>query len=137
MLVAKDRKKMAFHGSNKLWEWFVMPFGLKNAPVFFQRIMDQVLEGVNFLKCYVDDVLVHSKGLLQHVAHLEELFKRLHEVNMKIHPKKCEFVVILVVYLGHRILPNGIMAHWAKVVAILEMPNSTDDALLSHRAKPT
>jgi Mg2+ and Co2+ transporter CorA len=55
--------------------------------------MDQVLEGVDFLKCYIDDVLVHNKGLLQHLAHLKELFKRLHEVNMKIHPKKCEFVV--------------------------------------------
>ncbi len=60
------------------------------------------------------------------MAHLEELFKRLHEVNMKIHPKKCEFAFTSVVYLGHRILPNGIMAHWAKVVAILEMPNPTD-----------
>jgi hypothetical protein len=85
--------------------------------------MDQVLVGVDFLKCYIDDILVHSKGFLQHLAHLEELFKTLHEVNMKIYPKKCEFVVTLVVYLGHRILPNGIMAHWAKVVAILEMPN--------------
>ncbi len=45
---------------------------------------------------------------------------------MKIHPKKCEFVVISIVYLGHIILPNGIMVHWAKVVAILEMPNPTD-----------
>ncbi len=45
---------------------------------------------------------------------------------MKIHPKKCEFAVTSIVYLGHRILPNGIMAHWAKVVAILEMPNPTD-----------
>jgi len=60
------------------------------------------------------------------LAHLEELLKRLHEVNMKIHPKKCEFVVTLVVYLGHKILPNGIMAHWAKVIAILEMPNPTN-----------
>ncbi len=40
MLIAKDRKKMAFHGSNKLWEWLMMPFGLKNANVFFQRVMD-------------------------------------------------------------------------------------------------
>jgi hypothetical protein len=85
--------------------------------------MDQVLEGADFLKCYIDNVLMHSKGLLQHLAHLEELFKRLHEVNMKIHLKKCEFVVTSVVYLRHRILPNVIMAHWAKVVAILEMPN--------------
>ncbi len=66
------------------------------------------------MKCYIDDVLVHSKGLLWHLAHLEELFKRLHEVNMKIHPKKCEFHVTLVIYLGHRSLPNGIMAHGLK-----------------------
>jgi hypothetical protein len=111
VLAAKDRKKNAFHGSNMLWEWLVMPFILENAPIFFQRIMDQILEGANFLKCYIDDVLMHSKGLLQHLAHLEELFKRLHEVNMKIHPKKCEFAITSVIYLGHRILPNGIMAH--------------------------
>jgi hypothetical protein len=123
VLVAKDCKKMAFHGSNKLWEWLVMPFGLKNALVFFQQVMDHVLERADFLKCYIDDVLMHSKGLLQHLVHLKELFKRLHKVNMKIHPKKCEFAINSVIYLRHRILPNGIMAHWAKVIAILEMPN--------------
>ncbi len=75
--------------------------------------MDQVLEGADFLKCYINDVLVHSMGLLQHLTHLEELFKRFHKVNMKIHPKKCEFVVT-----------------WAKIVAILEMPNLTDVHIL-------
>jgi len=45
---------------------------------------------------------------------------------MKIHLKKCEFTVTLVVYFGHRILPNNIMAHYAKVIAILEMPNPTN-----------
>jgi hypothetical protein len=92
--------------------------------------MDQVLEGANFLKCYIDDLLMHSKGLLQHLVHFKELFKRFHEVNMKIHSKKCEFVVTLVVYLGHKILPNGIMVHWAKVIAILEMPNPIDVHIL-------
>jgi hypothetical protein len=126
VLVVKDYKKTTFHGSNKLWEWLMMPFGLKNALVFFQQVMDQVLEGADFLKCYINDILVHNKGLLQHLAHLEELFKKLHEINMKIHPKKCEFAITSIVYLGHKILPNGIMAHWAKVIAILEMPNITD-----------
>jgi hypothetical protein len=60
------------------------------------------------------------------LAHLEELFKKLHEVNMKVHPKKWEVTITLVVYLRHRILPNGIMAHWAEVVSILEMPNPTN-----------
>jgi hypothetical protein len=45
MFTAKLCKKMTFHGSNKLWEWLMMPFGLKNARVFFQQVMDQVLEG--------------------------------------------------------------------------------------------
>ncbi len=85
--------------------------------------MDQVFERADLRKCYIDDILVHSKGILQHLAHLEELFKRLHEVNMKIHPKKCEFAITSIVYLGHRILPNGTMVHRAKVIAILEMPN--------------
>jgi hypothetical protein len=126
LFVVNDYKKTRFHGSNKLWEWLVMPFGLKNAHVFFQQVMDQVLEGVDFLKCYIDDVLMHNRGLLQHLAHLLDLFKRLHEVNMKIHAKKCEFVVTSVVYLGHKKFPNGIMAHWAKVISILEMPNPID-----------
>jgi Mg2+ and Co2+ transporter CorA len=85
--------------------------------------MDQIFERENFLKCYIDDTLVHNKGFMQHLVHLEKLFKRLHKVNMKIHLKKCEFDVTSVVYLGHKILPNGIMAHWAKVVTILGMPN--------------
>jgi len=45
---------------------------------------------------------------------------------MKIHRKKCEFALTSIVYIGHKILPNGIMAHWAKVVTILEMPNPTN-----------
>jgi hypothetical protein len=40
MFATKDRKKMTFHGSNMLWEWLVMPFGLKNAFGFFERVMD-------------------------------------------------------------------------------------------------
>jgi hypothetical protein len=64
VLTTKDHKKTTFHGSNKLWAWLVVPFGLKNALVFFQQIMDQVFERVYFLKCCIDDVLVHSKGFL-------------------------------------------------------------------------
>jgi len=92
----------------------------------FNESWTRFSKGADFLKCYIDDILVHSHGLLQHLAHLEELFKRLHEVIMKIHSKKCEFIITSIVYLGHRILPNGIMAHSVKVIAILELPNPID-----------
>ncbi len=64
VFATKDPKEMTFHGNNKLWELLVMAFGLKNAHVFFQRVMDQVFERADFLKCYIDDILMHNKGLL-------------------------------------------------------------------------
>jgi hypothetical protein len=47
--------------------------------------MNLVLKKANFLKCDINDILMHSKGLLQHLVHLEKLFKKFHKVNMKIH----------------------------------------------------
>ncbi len=101
VLIVKDHKTTTFHGSNKLWELLVMPFGLKNAPVFFQRVIDQVLEGANFLKCWqgTPSSLGSSWGVIQEVPWSQ---------------------------YGDRIFPNAITAHWAKVVAILEMTNPTD-----------
>jgi hypothetical protein len=64
LITPQDHKQTTFHRSKKLWEWLVMPFRLKNAHVFFQQVMDQVFEGADFLKCYINDILVHSKGLL-------------------------------------------------------------------------
>jgi hypothetical protein len=86
-------------------------FWIEECTYFLLTNHGPVLEGADFLNCYIDDILVHCKGLLQHLAHLEELLKRFHKVNVKIHPKKCEFAVTLVVYLRHRILPNDTMGH--------------------------
>jgi hypothetical protein len=54
---------------------------------FFNESQTKFSKRQIFLKCYIDDVLMHIKGFLQHLAHLKELFKRLHEINMKFHPK--------------------------------------------------
>jgi hypothetical protein len=61
MFVMKDCKKTTFHGSNKLWEWLVMLFRMKNLLSTSHGLGSR--RG-NFLKCYIDDVLVHSKGLM-------------------------------------------------------------------------
>ena len=55
----EDWCKTAFWGANRqLWEWLVVPFGLKNAPPYFQRRMDEVLWGLPFVRCYIDDIVV-------------------------------------------------------------------------------
>ena len=55
----QDRCKTAFLGANIiLWEWLVVPFGLKNAPPYFQRRMDQILQDLPFCRCYIDDIVI-------------------------------------------------------------------------------
>ena len=75
---AEDRCKTAFHGANRiLWEWLVVPFGLKNAPPYFQRRMDQVLRDLTFCRCYIDDIVIWSRDVEEHVRHLSMVFQRL------------------------------------------------------------
>ena len=81
----EDKGKTAFWGRNrKLWEWNVVPFGLKNAPPFFQRLMDRVLQGLSFARCYIDDIIVWSNNLQEHLEHLQEVFRRLEGIGLKI-----------------------------------------------------
>jgi hypothetical protein len=84
-----DVPKTAFWGPDGLYEWIVMPFGLKKAPMFFQKIMDKTLRGVRaFSQCYIDDIIIFSKCHAEHKLHLREVFQRLREKGIKCHPKK-------------------------------------------------
>ena len=61
LLRVEDRVKMTFWGANRiLWEWLVLPFGLKNAPPYFQRRMDHILRDLRFCRCYIDDIIIWS-----------------------------------------------------------------------------
>jgi hypothetical protein len=71
----QDKQKAAFwgideFGKDRLYQWKFLPFGLKNAPAEFQRVMDRVLAGLLFAKCYIDDILIFSKNRKQHRDHL-------------------------------------------------------------------
>ena len=57
------------------------PFGLKNAPPYFQRRMDQVLKDLHFARCYIDDIVVWRKSVEEHVEHLSQVFQRLREAG--------------------------------------------------------
>lgn len=76
------------------YEWVRMPFGLKNAPSTFQRAMDNILHDLLGTIClvFIDDLIVFSTSLQEHVESLDKVFSRLQEVNLKVNVGKCEFL---------------------------------------------
>jgi hypothetical protein len=95
-------------GSDAIW--------LKNAPVFFQRIMDKTPKDVRaFARCYIDDIIIFSRSHAEHNVHLREVFQRLREKGIKCHPKKLRCAVKDVSYLGHLVVPNGTAPQNVKV----------------------
>jgi hypothetical protein len=100
---------------------------LKNAPVFFLKIMDKTLRGVRaFARCYNDDIIIFSKSHAEHKLHLREVFQRLRKNSIKCHPKKLRCAVRDVSYLGHLVVPNGTAPQDVKVEAITKMVAPTD-----------
>ena len=83
------------------WEFKRCPFGLTQALAYFQMLVNKVLEGLNFTFGYLDDILVFSKDMKQHLQHVRTLFKRLREANLKLTKRKCNFLKAHVQYLGH------------------------------------
>ena len=122
----EDWCKTAFFGANRvLWEWLVAPFGLKNAPPYFQRRMDEVLRGLPFVRCYIDDIVVWSKNPEEHLQHLEQIFQQLREAGLKVHPGKCVFAADSIDFLGHRISPGKLEPQTDELAAVRDLPAPT------------
>ena len=109
-----------------MWEWLVVPFELKNAPPYFQRQMNHILRDLPFCRCYIDDIIVWSKSTGEHIQHLEEIFKRLREAGLKVHPGKCVFGADSIDFLGHRISANSLQPQEEKLAAVRDLPAPTD-----------
>lgn len=103
-----------------------MPFGLKNAPTTFPRLMDRVLNGLqgNELLVYLDDIVIYAKTLEEHNIKFKRLMSRFEDANLKLQPEKCEFLRTEVVYLGHVIGQNGVKPNPKKLEAVEKFPIS-------------
>ena len=117
-----SREKTAFVTMDGLYEFRVMPYGLCNAPATFQRLMQKTLAGLGgdrpFCSVYVDDVIVFSSTVEEHLDHLLQVFERLRKIGLKLHPQKCSFTWPEVLYLGHIISSAGISPNPEKVKAV-------------------
>ena len=101
VLSEKSRPKMAFVSSYGKWEFKRCPFGLAQAPAYFQRLVNEVLSGFTFAFGYLDDILVFSPDMKSHLEHLRLLFERLRATDLKLKEVKCNFLKRHIQYLGH------------------------------------
>lgn len=118
--------KTAFSTPDGHYEYLRMPFGIRNAPAEFSRIMQQVLGHLPFVQIYLDDITIHSKTFEEHLDHLTKVFKCLQEADLKVNYKKCNFASKKISLLGHIVSANGIEADPSKVQAVKEMKSPTD-----------
>ena len=101
-------EKTAFAAPFGYFEWLVWPFGLKNAPSEFCRMMNNVLGDLDNVLVYLDDICVHTYTVEKHFKILAKVFSRLREINLKINIKKVTFFSNLIKILGHVIEYNKI-----------------------------
>jgi len=106
MEVHEDSKKFTgFVTEDDFYECLHVPFGLKNAPSHFQRVMDAILSmyHLDFALTYIDDIIIYSKTLEEHLKHVDKVLKALQNVEITIVEEKCHFAYDNVELLSHRV----------------------------------
>ena len=116
-----DIDKTAFVTHYGLYEFTVMPFGLKTAPATFQRMMDRLLGDMMDVMIYLDDVLIMGTSIDDLLVKTKEVFQRLDGGNLKLKAKKCHIGMREIDYLGHIVSHKGIFTDKAKTEAIKKM----------------
>ncbi|KAI0529154.1 hypothetical protein KFK09_001701 [Dendrobium nobile] len=100
-----------------------MPFGLKNIGATYQRLMNKVFKTLikHNMEVYIDDMLVKSLKISQHISDLEQCFYLLRCYNMRLNPAKCAFGVASRKFLGFMVTHRGIEANPEKIKALRDM----------------
>ena len=114
----------AFRTRYGLYEYLVLPFGLTNAPASFMSMMNSILHEYidQFVMAYLDDILIFSNTLEEHVKHLRLVLAKLREHKLFAKSSKCEFAKHSVEYLGHVVTPDGLSPEITKTKAIHDWP---------------
>lgn len=123
-MTSEDAHKTAFSTPYGHYQFQRMPFGLKNAPATFQRLMDTVLMGLqgNEVFVYLDDIVIYARSLEEHSIKIRKVLKRLKAANLTLQPDKCTFLRKEVAYLGHIISTEGVKPDPKKIHAVRNFP---------------
>ena len=124
--ISRDsRKYTAFTVPGRgLFQFTRMPFGLHNATATWQRLMDEVIGGLDpHAFAYVDDIVISTTTFEDHLRVLGEIFNRLKDANITISRAKCHFCVPSIKYLGYIVDVNGLHVDPEKVQGIVDIPS--------------
>ena len=119
------KERTAFSvGPLGLYEYNRMPFGLTNSPVTYQRLMENVLAGLNLKNCcvFIDDVIIFGKTFEEQLHNLQLVFDRIKAANLKLSPKKCEFFKRKVKFIGHIVSEEDIEIDPSKTDTVTNWP---------------
>ncbi|GJZ59337.1 reverse transcriptase domain-containing protein [Tanacetum coccineum] len=124
-IVESDEEKTAFHISQEVYWYTKMPFSLKNASATYQRLVDKDFDsqvGQN-IEVYIDDLVIKSHTEAEMLRDIDEMFRTLRKINMKLNPKKCVFGAVEGMFLGYVISLEGIKPCPKKTKAVLQLPS--------------
>lgn len=123
-----DTHKTAFKTHDGLYEFLVMPFGLTNAPATFQSVMNMVFRQLlrRGVLVFMDDILIYSASLKEHLVLLQEVLEILRTNQFFIKLSKCSFAQHEVEYLGHIISDKGVATEPSKILAVQNWPTPTN-----------
>jgi len=125
-MAAADIQKTAIVTPFGLFEYLFMPFGLSNAAQTFQRLMDRLFRPLSFVFTYLDDHLIASRSMEEHLLHLAEFFEVLDTNGLTINPAKCVFAVPTLKFLGHMVDADGIRPLPRHVTAVRDVAPPAD-----------
>lgn len=118
----EDIPKCGFTTCFGNYEWVRMPMGMVSSPATYQRLMDQMLDGIDGARTYVDDTFVYSSDFDKQLHSLRLVLDKVREYKLLLQPSKCSFCVRRVVCLGHVLDADGIRPVESKVEAIVSLP---------------
>ena len=123
MLSDSTAEKLAFRTHRGLWQFRHMPFGYRNGPAVFQRVMQNVLAPFLwiFALVYIDDIVIFSLTFEDHLRHLDKVFAAISQANITLSPAKCHFAFQSLLLLGQKVSRLGLSTHKEKVRAITQL----------------
>ena len=124
-LTQRAREISAFVTPSGLYQYKIMPFGMKNAPATFQRMVNKLVRDIDGCEGYIDDVVIFSDNWSDHIRQIERFFQIMREAKLTINLMKSEFGKATVKYLGHIVGQGQVRPLDAKIQTIVKYPIPT------------